>query len=938
MPSPSTSHPRPLLMLVAFSMVTSLFVSMASLTPASAAVTTNCSRGTNLSFEQPVIPDTWRPVHEDDVPGWETHASDGMLEIWVDGFLGVSATNGDQISELQANGTSPIYQDIPSAEGDVITWSVDHKGRAATDTATVKIGAPGTETTVQTMVTSASAWATYTGAYTVPSGQTTTRFMLDPIGSGSVGNLIDNIVIALTCGLDATTSSVSVADTDGSGTDSAGDIATVTISVTNTGTATLLAVDVSDAGADSTVCAAATLKPGETTTCVTTHALDQADIDAGAFSGSAAVGGHDAANVDLLDGATYSTPLLQSASFDTDLDGAVDVSVTGPAARADTGDTVTYTGTVTNTGNVTVSSVAVAIDVAGALVCLATTLVPGESTTCTAIHTITQGDIDNGAINAIGSFSAVGADSTDLTSTDTADVVLDRISDLAVDFAASASQYDAVGTTIDLTIGVTNVGNTSLTDIEVTHDLPSGATLDCGVTPFGLAPGETRSCTALETIVQGDIDAGQITGSATATGTDPSDDAVAQTSDLLILTADQQPSLTLGTTSTLDLAVVLPSDRADAGDGATVTYTIENSGNVTLSGLSLAGALGSPISCPATELAPTDVVVCIADADVSQADIDLGIIDAAATAEAAAPDSSAVSANDDHMVAVDREPAIAVTETIKDVTSHGDGTYTVVVDVTVSNTGNTTLTAMDVDDDLATAFPNATVTPTVPFPTAAELLPGTSVSATYTVVVNAEGIPGPYDTLSVASASSPVGDVSATASAQVTLDVGYDLVVTVDSPVSAGPGTSHAQVLTVSNLGPAAAFGPIVATVTLDPSASFESFSGDVWDCSVAGAVVTCVLDSTLNAGASSVVTIVSVIDADLGDVLDFNMSVTSGGAESDIDQGNNVLAVQLTVEELPVTGLTSDLVALIGVLLLLAGIAVVLATRWESDDDANEA
>ncbi len=932
----STPYRHPLLTVVAFSLFASLFIAMSPAAPASAAVSVNCARGTNLSFEDPVIPDTWRLINETDVPGWETHATDGVIEFWVDGFNGVAAPEGSQISELQANGPAPTYQDIATAEGDVISWSVDHKGRSRVDTAEVNIGTAGGETTVETMVTSPAAWVTYSGSCTVPAAQTTTRFMLSPVARGSVGNLVDNVVLSLTCRIDASTSDVSVADTDSSGTHNAGDIVTVTADVTNTGTATLLDLAVSDAEADSTACAVGTLMPGETTTCVTTYTLDRADLDSGAFSGSATVGGHDAANVTVSDSASYSTTLLQTPAFETDLGAVADLSVIVPASRADTGDTVTYTGTVTNTGNVTVSSVAVSTDVGGSLACSATTLVPDESTTCTVTYTITQDDIDGGALNATGSFSAQAAGGSDLSASDTADVLLDRTSDLTVDFVASATEYDAVGTTIDLTVTVTNVGNTSLTGIEATHDLPSGAVLDCGVTPFELAPDETRSCTALEAINQGDLDSGQITGSATASGSDPSDNPVTTTSDLLLLTADQQPSVTLETASALDLEVVSPNDRADAGDGAAVTYTIANGGNVTLSGLSLMGALGSPISCPATELAPGDVVVCIVEVDVSQADIDLGTIDASATVEATAPDSSAVFASEDHMIPVDRDPSIGVAETIEDVISHGAGTYTVIAVVTVSNTGNTTLTGMDVDDGLAAALSNATVTPTVVFPAEAELLPGASVSVTYTVVVNAEGIPGPCDTLTTATASSPQGDVSATATAQVTFDVGYDLTVAVESPASAGQGSFHTQTLTVSNAGPAAAFAPIVVTLMLDPSAVFESFSGEGWDCSVAGSEVTCVLDSTLNGGASSTVAIVSVIDADQGDVLDFNMSVDFGGAGYDTDPLNNVLAVQLTVEELPVTGLGSDLVALIGVLLLLAGCAAVFGSRWETSEDTH--
>ncbi|MFV1970058.1 MAG: LPXTG cell wall anchor domain-containing protein [Acidimicrobiia bacterium] len=923
---------RPLSTLVAFTMVAAMFVTMASITPASAAVFFACTRGTNLSFEDPVIPDTWRSIHESDVPGWETQAADGMIEFWVDGFLGVFATDGQQITELQANTTAPMYQDIPTTQGDVISWSVDHKGRVGTDSADVQIGAPASETTVQSMVTSPAAWVTYSGSYTVPGGQTTTRFMLNPIGSGSVGNLVDNVALALTCGLDATTTDVSVADTDTSGTDTAGDIVTVTISVTNTGSATLLDLDATDVDADTATCAVATLMPGETTTCTTTYTLGQADLDSGEFSGSAMVGGRDAANVSVSDSATYSYSLLAAPSFDISLDTTVDMSVAGPVTRVDPGDTVTYTGAVTNTGNVTISNVEVITDVGGPLTCVATDLAPGESTTCSATYSVTQVDIDIGSLDAIGSFSATPAQGGDLSATDTADVLLAHESELTVGLDASALTYDTVGMTIDLTVTVTNTGNTTVRDIDVAHDMSFGTPLDCGTTPFDLLPGETRSCAATRTISQDDLDAGEITGTATATGADPTDTTVVGASDLLTLSADQQPSITLGTSSTLDMSVVSPADRADPGDRATVTYTITNTGNVTLSGVSLSGPLGTPISCPATFLAPSGYQECVVDVDLTQGDIDTGAIDAVATVDATAPDISTVSDAEEHMIVIDRDPRIDINTTVDGVTSHGDGTYTVLYTVTVSNTGNTSLTGMDVQDGLAVTFPDATVTLTAPatdpFLPSTVLLPGTSVAATFTVVVNAVGVAGPYDTSSAATASSPVGDVSATAVADVTFDVSYDLTVSVDAPASAAPGGSYTQKLTVSNAGPAAAFGPVILTLTLDPSASYQTFSGEGWTCSAVGDLVTCTHVEKIDAGSSTDVSIVTLIDADLGATLHFDASVAASNSGDDADPSNNVLAVQLSVDQLPVTGISSDQLALIGLLLVLAGGALVVGTR----------
>ena len=62
---------------------------------------------------------------------------------------------------------------------------------------------------------------------------------------------------------------------------------------------------------------------------------------------------------------------------------------------ADVGETIDYTFTVTNTGNVTVDGIVVNDDRLDApAVCTASSLAPGESTTCVGTHTVTQAELD----------------------------------------------------------------------------------------------------------------------------------------------------------------------------------------------------------------------------------------------------------------------------------------------------------------------------------------------------------------------------------------------------------------------------------------------------------------------------------------------------------------------------------------------------------------
>lgn len=75
-----------------------------------------------------------------------------------------------------------------------VTWKIAHRGRLDQDSATVALGAPDQPgVIVETMVTGPSAWQVYSGTYTVPAGQTTTRFTFAALDVGSLGNFIDEL-------------------------------------------------------------------------------------------------------------------------------------------------------------------------------------------------------------------------------------------------------------------------------------------------------------------------------------------------------------------------------------------------------------------------------------------------------------------------------------------------------------------------------------------------------------------------------------------------------------------------------------------------------------------------------------------------------------------------------------------------------------------------
>ena len=166
------------------------------------------------------------------VTNWGLTASDQSPDTSV-----VSPAAGTFFAELNADFLGTLYQDIATVPGTTLRWSLDHRGRRTgnqVDTMNLKIGPTGGTLVAQTPTTrpansgsgismqdgrgstatqtgggSAGGWGTYRGVYTVPAGQTTTRFSFESTDAGSGGNLLDNIVFTPTIACPDTTAIIS---------------------------------------------------------------------------------------------------------------------------------------------------------------------------------------------------------------------------------------------------------------------------------------------------------------------------------------------------------------------------------------------------------------------------------------------------------------------------------------------------------------------------------------------------------------------------------------------------------------------------------------------------------------------------------------------------------------------------------------------------------
>ncbi|MBF4619526.1 hypothetical protein ITJ44_15735, partial [Clavibacter sp. VKM Ac-2873] len=142
--------------------------------------------------------------------------------------------------------------------------------------------------------------------------------------------------------------------------------------------------------------------------------------------------------------------------------------------------------------------------------------------------------------------------------------------------------------------------------------------------------------TASYVATQADVDAGSITNTATATGTPPSGDPVTSDPSSAVVTAGAAPGLTMVKSAN-------PTEVGKAGDTVTYSFLFTNTGNTTLTDITVnetsftgTGEL-SEISYPTRTLAPGASTTATASYVVTQADVDAGRVDNAATGAGTPP-------------------------------------------------------------------------------------------------------------------------------------------------------------------------------------------------------------------------------------------------------------------------------------------------------------
>ena len=433
-----------------------------------------------------------------------------------------------------------------------------------------------------------------------------------------------------------------------------GTTVTFTIAVTNTGDVTLTNVTVTDEKASLCNSDPITLGVGLGTSYQCTVGVTETDV----------------LNVAEVIG----TPPVGEPVTDTD-DALVDVVApeilvvkTPDYQLAQPGDTVTFDIAVTNTGDITLTNVTVTDALAPDCAASVGVLGPNEGTsyTCTA----PAGTQNWTNVAAVSGDPPVGEPVTD-----TDDALVDVVAPAIQIIKLPDYQMALAGDTVTFTIFVTNTGDVTLFGVTVEDPLAP----DCINDQIGvLTPtqGVRYTCVVTDVSVS-------FTNVATATGTSEESGPVTDWDDAFVDVVAP------------DILVLKTPDSQMAREGATVTFEIAvtNTGDVTLTNVTVTDALAPDCDATVGELAPgagtsyTCTVVAGAQDWTNVAD-----------ASGDPPVGEPVTDTDEALVDV-IDPSIQITKDpdTQQVLSGGTASF----GITILNTGDVTLTNVTVADALA---------------------------------------------------------------------------------------------------------------------------------------------------------------------------------------------------------------------------------------------
>lgn len=526
-----------------------------------------------------------------------------------------------------------------------------------------------------------------------------------------------------------------------------------------------------------------------------------------------------------------------------DADGSGSVSV---------GDGLDYELVATNAGNVTQTDVTISDPRVGALTCLPAqpaTLAPGASLTCTGSILVLQEEIDGGEV--VNTATTTGtpppgvvnppATTTVDTPTEPARPALSVVKNVDSLVDADQSGSYTPGDTITYRIATANTGNVVIRDVLVSDPLLGVLTCDTA-NPTTLAPSASIVCTGTYLLATDDATVGTRENTATAEGQDPNGAPVAGSDTVTIPITTPTPQIT-ATKSVLASDDANGSESIDPGDTLTYEVVVTNTGNVALTEVTVEDSLVALTCVPPPTLAPGQSFACQYELLVTQADQDAGEILNTVLATGLSPSEELVAGTDDSVVATEgRRPDGTFTKVVTGVDDGGDGSNDVgdvaSFALTFTNTGNITLTGVQISDDRVTTLDCLPVQP-------ATLAPGETLVCTGDApLTQADQDAGVMTDHGIATADHAAGSITREDRAAVPVAPAQPSLTTVkaaalddaDDSGDASLGEVVTYTITTTNTGNVTLHGvatidPLVSDLECLPAAPASLAPGDAQVC-----------------------------------------------------------------------------------------------------------
>jgi uncharacterized repeat protein (TIGR01451 family) len=403
---------------------------------------------------------------------------------------------------------------------------------------------------------------------------------------------------------------------------------------------------------------------------------------------------------------------------------------TAPGVYISVGQPVTWSYVVTNTGNVPLSNIILTDTESVTVTCPSATIAPSMTMVCTATGVAAAGQYSNTGI-VIGTppapLETVRAEDLSHYYGSQPRIALEKLTN-GERAEAAPGVYILVGEPVTWTYVVTNTGNVTLSDVAVSDD--RGVVVTCpGAT---LAPSATMVCTATGMAVTG-----QYSNTGVVTGTPPVG-AEATASDMSHYFGIF-PSLLFEKHTNGEDADEPPGPVIVVGQPVTWTYHVTNTGNISLTAITVTDIPQGMVVCPTTTLGLEASMVCTATGSAEE-----GPYENIGMASGLAPEGTTVTVTDaSHYYGFLPIPAITIQKrTNSEDADQPPGPYIpvgneVLWTYDVANSGNVTLTQVVVTDSRLV---------TVNCPT-------TTLGLIEVMRCTANGIaePGPYDNRGYAS-------------------------------------------------------------------------------------------------------------------------------------------------------------------------------------------